>query len=512
MELDTGASVSIISEYEYRKKFGEIKLETDGLKLQYYTNETVDTLGHIQVNIKYKNKKFKGKWYVLKGQGPMLLGREWLKEMGTLSDLCINNSIKKTLLNKPLLNIDLNNIDNAIVDKFPEVFSNELGLYKGEEIELVLVDSAKPKFFQPRTIPLVLKSKVEAELNRLEKDGIISKVKYSMWGTPIVLIIKPSGDIRICGDYKVTLNPFLKQERAIVPRIEELLVGIKTKGKFSIIDLSQAYLQLSLDSKSRELTAISTHMGVYVYNRVPFGINASVGIFLNRFGERLKHIPNIRVYFDEILIFGDSEKEHLETLIEVLKVIKSLGLTVWKEKCLLFKDEIKFLGYIINSSGSKQDAEKIKAIKFIPYPKDKTQLQAFLGSINYYRQYIPNLSTIQVPLSNLLKKEMKFNFNKNCCLAFDKIKSEIISDRIFKHFDPNKITILTCDASAYGVGAVLSQVDNDNKEYPVAFASKTLNVAEKNYSQVDKEALAIIFGINKFNNFLWGRQFTIRCD
>lgn len=107
---------------------------------------------------------------------------------------------------------------------------------------------------------------------------------------------------------------------------------------------------------------------------------------------------------------------------------------------------------------------------------------------------------------------MKFNFNKNCCLAFDKIKSEIISDRILKHFDPNKITILTCDASAYGVDAVLSQVDNDNKEYPVAFASKTLNAAEKNYSQVDKEALAIIFGINKFNNFLWGRQFIIKCD
>jgi len=117
----------------------------------------------------------KGKWYVFKGQGPTLSGREWLKEMGKLPDLCINNSFGKTLLN-----IDLNNIDNAIVEKFPEVFSNELGLYKGEEIELVLVDGAKPKFFQHRTIPLALKSKVETELNRLKKEGIISKVKYSM--------------------------------------------------------------------------------------------------------------------------------------------------------------------------------------------------------------------------------------------------------------------------------------------------------------------------------------------
>lgn len=149
--------------------------------------------------------------------------------------------------------------------------------------------------------------------------------------------------------------------------------------------------------------------------------------------------------------------------------------SVRKEKCLLFKNEIKFLGYIINSEGCKQDPEKIKAIKLIPYPKDNTQLQAFLGSINYYRQYIPNLSTIQNPLSNLLRKDVKFEFNKKCQLAFDKIKSEIISDRIFKHFDPNKITILTCDASSYGVGAVLSQRDELDREYPVEFAPKTLN-------------------------------------
>ncbi|VVC36912.1 Integrase, catalytic core,Ribonuclease H-like domain,Reverse transcriptase domain,Aspartic peptidase [Cinara cedri] len=404
MELDTGASVSIISEYEYNRSFRDIKLETNGLKLQYYTKEMVDTLGHIRVNIKR---------------------REWLKNMDILSNLC-SNKCKQI---KPLFNINQNNKGSEVIKRFSEVFSEKLGLYKGEEIELALVEGGKPKFFQPRPLPLVLKPKVEAELERLEKEGIISKVKYSLWGTPIVPVIKPSGDIRIGGDYKVTVNQYLKFEREIVPRIEELL------------------------------------------------------------------IPNIRVYFDEILIFGDSEEEHFETLTEVIDLIKSLGLTVRKEKCLFFENQIKFLGYIINREGSKQDPEKIKAINLMTYPKDKTQLQAFLGSINYYRQYIPQISTIQAPLSNLLKKDVQFNFNRNCQLALNQIKREIISDRILKHFDPNQVTILTCDASVYGLGVVLSQLDDENKEHPVVFASRTLNSAEKNYSQVDKEALAIIFGV-----------------
>ncbi|XP_050524610.1 uncharacterized protein K02A2.6-like [Daktulosphaira vitifoliae] len=347
-------------------------------------------------------------------------------------------------------------------------------------------------------VPLALKNKIELELDRLEKEGIINKVKYSDWGTPIVPIVKPSGDIRICGDYKVTVNPYIKVERAPVPIIEELMVGIKTGGKFSIIDLSQAYLQFSLEEKSKELTAISTHKGVYVYNRVPFGINASVGIFLNRFSEKLKHINNIKIYFDEILIFGDNEQEHLKALEEVLTLLKKMNLTVRKEKC--YKD------------GCKQDPAKIKAITQIPNPKNKKHLQAFFGLINYYRKFIPNLATIQAPLTNLLRKNTKFNFNNNCVKAFNQIKEEITSDRVLKHFDPKLPIILTCDASTYGLGAILSQVNEKQQEHPIAFASRTLNIAEKNYSQIDKEALAIIFGIHKFNNFVYGNKFTIRCD
>lgn len=249
-----------------------------------------------------------------------------------------------------------------------------------------------------------------------------------------------------------------------------------------------------------------------MYNRVPFGINTSVGIFLNKFSERLKHIQNIKVYFDEIFIFGDNENEHSDALNEVLLLLKKMNLTLHKEKCSIFREQIKFLGYIINKNGCKQDPTKIKAITQIPLPTDKTQLQAFFGLINYYRKFIPNLSTIQAPLTNLLKKNVKFNFDNNCKKAFEQIKKEIISDRILKHFNTKLPIILTCDASAYGLGAILSQLNDKQQEHPIAFASRTLNTAERNYSQIDKEALAIVFGVSKFNKYLYGYKFTIRCD
>lgn len=131
---------------------------------------------------------------------------------------------------------------------------------------------------------------------------------------------------------------------------------------------------------------------------------AFVGIFLNRFCEKFKNIKSIRIYFDEILTFGNTFKEHLETLIHVLKLIEFLGLTVRKEKCKLFREEIKFLGYIIGKKGCRQDPEKIRAIDKIPYPENKEQLQTFIGMINYYRKFIPNLSNIEAPLIHLLKK------------------------------------------------------------------------------------------------------------
>lgn len=195
MELDTGASVSVISERDYYNKFKDIKIKKDGLKLQYYTNETVETMGYIRVNVKYKNNSFKGNWYIMKGTGPMLIGREWISQMDILSE-CKPEAIKnQNTLNT--LHFKQLNMEQHIFKKFPEVFSDKLGLYNEDIIEILLQEGAKPKFIQHRAVPLALKNKIENELDRLEKEGVISKVKYSDWGTPIVPVIKPNGEIRI---------------------------------------------------------------------------------------------------------------------------------------------------------------------------------------------------------------------------------------------------------------------------------------------------------------------------
>ncbi|KAI5734849.1 hypothetical protein M8J77_011199 [Diaphorina citri] len=301
-------------------------------------------------------------------------------------------------------------------------------------------------------------------------------------------------------------------ERHPIPRIEELLIGIKTGGKFTILDLSHAYQQMELDDEAKELVAISTHKGVYFYNRMPFGISPAPGIFQKRISEELRDIENVKVYFDEILIFGDNQNTHFEALCKVLDKLKVMGLTVSQDKCKFFQDQTKFLGYVIDKNGIRPSQEKTQAIVYAPEPENVKQLQSFLGLVNYYRKFLPDLSSIQKPLNDLLCKGAEFKFDETCKQSFNKIKELLSQDNALLHFDTNKRIILACDASAYGISAVLLQHDENGNEKPVAFASRRLNKAEENYSQVDKEALSIIFGVKKFDQHLWGQKFKIRSD
>ncbi|KAI5747679.1 hypothetical protein M8J77_017390 [Diaphorina citri] len=505
-ELDTGASVSIISEKLYNEYFKNIDLQRSNLKLAYWGNERVHLLGYIRVNVMIASEQRLCDLYILKGNGCALLGRNWISMFESLKQIfkCFQDNSLHQIISCDQV--------KRLIEIYPEVFSQKLGKYSGDKVKLKLNDNAKPKFFQPRSVPLMLKSKVEAELERLENEGIITKVSYSQWGTPIVPVMKPNGDIRICGDYKITINPHLQLERHPIPRIEELLIGIKTGGKFTILDLSHAYQQMELDDEAKELVAISTHKGVYFYNRMPFGISPAPGIFQKRISEELRDIENVKVYFDEILIFGDNQNTHFEALCKVLDKLKVMGLTVSQDKCKFFQDQTKFLGYVIDKNGIRPSQEKTQAIVYAPEPENVKQLQSFLGLVNYYRKFLPDLSSIQKPLNDLLCKGAEFKFDETCKQSFNKIKELLSQDNALLHFDTNKPIILACDASAYGISAVLLQHDENGNEKPVAFASRRLNKAEENYSQVDKEALSIIFGVKKFDQHLWGQKFKIRSD
>ena len=364
-----------------------------------------------------------------------------------------------------------------------------------------------PKYCKARTPPFAMRNKIEQELARLEKNGIIKKVESSEWSTPIVPVLKKDITVRICGDYKVTINPHIQQNRHPIPVIEDLSHKLSGGERFTELDLSHAYTQLELDEDSKKLTTVNTHMGLYQYQRLCFGISSSPGIFQEVMDSTFQSVPNVAVYFDNLYITGKDDDEHLDTLNKVLSSIKEKGLKINKNKCQFMLSEIKFLGYRLNKRGLQPQPEKVNAIKLAPQPENVSQLRAYLGLVNYYSKFVPNLSQTLSPLNKLLKKNEKWAWGQEQDKAFQKSKDIISSDNLIIHFDPTKNLTLTCDASPDGIGAVLS-----HDELPIAFASRSLNQAERNYSQLDREGLSIIFGVRKFHKFVYGREITIITD
>ena len=361
-------------------------------------------------------------------------------------------------------------------------------------------------------MPFSLKPLVEDELKKLEGEGIISPVQYSKWAAPIVPLVKSNGRVRICGDFKVTVNQVIEADSYPLPRVEELFAALAGGKYFSKLDMSQAYLQLELEEESQPYVTINTHKGLFRYHRLPFGVSAAPGIFQRCMESLLNNCKGVSVFIDDILVTGATVEEHLLNLQEVLERLQEANLKLNKAKCFFLRPSVDYLGHRIDQHGLHPTEEKVKAVKQAATPTNVTELRAFLGIINYYGKFLPNLSSRLQPLHILLKKESKWRWEESQNKAFQEAKDALQDNALLVHYDSTKPLLLACDASPHGLGAVLSHKMDDGTERPVAYASRTLTAAEKNYSQLEKEGLAVVFSVKKFHNYLYGRPFIIESD
>ena len=219
---------------------------------------------------------------------------------------------------------------------------------------------------------------------------------------------------------------------------------------------------------------------------------------------------------DELLSPQDAvflcEEEHIKNLDEVLSRLDGVGARLRKEKFKFFLPQVEYLGHLIDEKGLHPTQSKIKAIIDAPAPSTVTKLKSFLGLLNYYCKFLPNLSSTLHPLYSLLQKSNKWTWGSEEKETFEIAKALLSSPRFLVHFDPEKKLILSCDASAYGLGVVLSHLMTDGAEKPISYASRTLTAAEKKYLQLDREALALVYGVTKFHQYLYGRDFTLVTD
>ena len=248
------------------------------------------------------------------------------------------------------------------------------------------------------------------------------------------------------------------------------------------------------------------------FTRMPYGVKPASAIFQRKLENELNNIPMTVVKIDDILISGTDEEDHLKNLSTVFETLQHLGLTLNQSKCKFFQNEVEYLGFILDKNGIRTNPDKIKAVMHAPAPTNITELQSFLGGVNYYSKFIQNMAEIATPLYTLLKRDTAWKWTEKQQKAFIHLKEKLMQTPVLYLYDPKLPLKLACDASSYGVGAVLSLMLPDQSEHPIAYASRTLNKHEKMYSQLDKEGVAIIFGLKKFNQYLYGSHFTLSTD
>ena len=398
------------------------------------------------------------------------------------------------------------------MNNFYDEFSENVVAGNCDVVEHVInVKDSLPIKQVPRRIPLHLRKEVNEILEDMKKQGVIEE-SQSPWVSPAVMVRKKDGSLRFCVDYR-KLNDVTVKDSYPVPRIDDILDQLSGNCWFSTLDLKSGYWQLKIRTEDREKTAFSIGRGLWQFTVMPFGLCNAPATF-ERLMEKVLHgllSTKCLVYLDDVIIFGKSFDEMLENLNLVFLRLKEANLKINPKKCVFFRKNVKYLGHVISEEGIKTDPEKIVAVKDWPVPHTKKQLRSFLGFCSYYRKFVKGFSSLAKPLYTLTENQVKFVWGIECQNAFEKLKLMLSSSPILSFPKGEGEFILDTDASNIGIGAVLSQRQFGN-ERVIAYFSKVLSKAERNYCVTRRELLAIIDSLNFFRHYLLGRKFMIRTD
>ena len=494
MKLDTGSAVSVIGEEKYHDQLRHVPLKSTTLQLHTYTGETVKPLGVLSVKVRYGEQSKYLQLHVMKGIGPTLLGREWL------------HSIR---LNWPVMHLETQSGFRDVLDRHAAVFSDELGRLLNIKARIQLKEEPKPRFWKARPVAFARKPAVERGLDQLEAEGIVKRMTHSEWAAPIVTPIKKDGEVRICGDFKVTINPQLDVDEYPLPRIEEIYANLSGGQQLSVIDLRQAYLQMEVGEESKTYLTVNTHRGPYQYQRLPYGVASAPAVAMDQV---LQGIPGVQCYLDDIIVTGRTREEHLKALDKVLGRLEEHGLKANREKCKFLQNSVEYLGHVITAEGLHQSPKKVQAMTGLPSPQNVGQLRSFLGMVQYYACFLPDLATHLAPLHRPLQKDEHWIWGKEQECAFRTVREMLFQDRVLTHFNPDLPVVVACDSSSYGLCAVLSHRMLDGSERPVAYVSRSLTQTEKKFAQIEKEARGLYWGVRKFQPYLEGRRFILITD
>ena len=374
------------------------------------------------------------------------------------------------------------------------------------------LEGEKPRRCAVRPLKPAMRDILEKELNDLKAKDFIQQ-SFSEYASPVVMVRKKDGSIRVCIDFR-QLNRSTRKDSYPLPRISEVLDTLSGAKIFSTLDLKSGYHQIEMYPPDMPKTAFITQFGLYEWKVMPMGLCNAPGTFQRVMDTLMSGLSwkSVLVYLDDLIIFAKDYQEHFERISEVFERLLQARLKLSPKKCHFLQRKIYYLGHIIEDGKISPDPSKTHLIDTYPIPKNLKEVRSFTALVSYYRKYIKNFAQIAKPLSCLLEKNAKFNWTEDCQRAFDTLRMALSERTQLTLPDFSKPFQLACDASAVAVGAVLSQVGEDGREYPIAFASKVLSKTERNWSVTEREAYAIVWSVNYFRSFLLGNHFKLLSD
>ena len=436
-------------------------------------------------------------------------GNELLDEDITVAPLHETENYTNVVIN-PELNQEQQRQLLELVKEFREIFTDRPGTSVTSEHSISLT-SSDPVKQRPYSVPFVLKDKVKDEINTMLDLGVIEH-SDAAYASPVVLVKKKDGNIRFCVDYR-RLNQITLFDTEPMPNTEEVFARIHDKRFFSKLDLSKGYWQIPIKTECRDATTFVCSEGSFRYLKMPFGL-VNAPATLNRLMRRLLNgISGADCYMDDVLGSSVRWSDHMTVLRQVFSRMRQEGLTLRPSKCLLGFGSLDFVGHVVGEGHLSPHPDTVEKIKTAKVPETKKQVRSFLGLIGFYRRYIPNFSSVAAPLSDLTKKGKpnKVEWDLAQDRAFHTLKDILSKAPVLRLPDFSKLFMLQTDASDNGIGAVLYQQFEDGK-FPISYISRKLLPREKAYAVIEKECLALVWAVKKFQSYLYGVEFVVETD
>lgn len=530
--LDSGASISAFGA-------GSEKFLTHSKFHSFTSSSFVSTasgnkqriFGYLKLPVTFKGKTEIIQLFVIPSLTQILyLGIDFWNKFSlkpAFVEECSKPSFETTILSSVFKNLNLESLSHdrhhltneqqvklrETIAFFPSSAVQGLGKTSLTTHKITLINDAKPVKQRLYSVSPAVQAEINLEIDRMLKLGVIEESE-SPWCSPMAVVRKANGKTRLCLDAR-KLNDLTVKDAYPIPLIDGLLSRLGGTHFISSIDLKDAFWQIPLSPESRPYTAFAVPgRPLYQFTVMPFGLCNAPQSLSRLMSYVIPHQlqDKVFVYLDDLLIVSSSFAEHISLLSDVAARLVQAGLTINIDKSKFLMREIEYLGFVVGEGCIRPNPEKVVAISEFPAPKNVRQVRRFLGMTGWYMRFISNYSTLAAPLTELLKKSKKFEWLLEAQTAFENLKNSLITAPVLSNPDYSRKFFIQCDASSTGVGSVLYQVNEEGMERPIAYMSRKLNGAQRNYNVTEQECLAAVLSVRKFRHYVEGYHFTIVTD